>query len=183
MTPLIKYPILQHAWFVNDIEEACHKWHRTTGAGPFFVTRGHWGDRHLYRGQEMTVPLDYGFGYHGDTHVQFIQQNVEGPSIYRDMYGAGEEGFHHIGMLVPDDDIERVGNEFEDAGFPVASSLWAIANVIYIDTRDVIGCFLECHGDNADIRAVFNGWKQAHDTWDGHTDLIRGNRGQPIEQN
>ena len=107
MEPLIRYPIVQHAWFVNDIDEACRKWNMTTGAGPFFVTRGHWGDRHLYRGEEMTVPLDYGFGYHGDTHVQFIQQNEEGPSIYRDMYGAGEEGFHHIGMLVPDDDIEK----------------------------------------------------------------------------
>ena len=88
MEPLIRYPIVQHAWFVNDIDEACRKWNMTTGAGPFFVTRGHWGDRHLYRGEEMTVPLDYGFGYHGDTHVQFIQQNEEGPSIYRDMYGC-----------------------------------------------------------------------------------------------
>ena len=79
MEPLIRYPIVQHAWFVNDIEEACKKWNRVTGAGPFFVTKGHWGDRHLYRGEEITVPLDYGFGYHGDTHVQFIQQNDEGP--------------------------------------------------------------------------------------------------------
>ena len=78
--------------------------------------------------------------------------------------------------------IRCVGNEFEDAGYPVASSLWAIANVIYIDTREAIGCFLECHGDNADIRAVFNGWKATHDAWDGHTDLIRGNRGQQLEK-
>ena len=39
MTPLIKYPILQHAWFVSDIDAACEKWHRTTGAGPFFVSQ------------------------------------------------------------------------------------------------------------------------------------------------
>jgi hypothetical protein len=179
--PLIKYPIVQHAWFVNDIEAACERWHRTTGAGPFFVSRGHWGERHLYCGEEMTVPLDYAFGYHGDTHVLFIQQNDEGSSIYRDMYKAGEEGFHHIGMLVPDDDIERVGAEFEAAGFSVASSLWAVANVIYVDTRAAIGCFLECHGDNPEIRAVFGRWKAAHDSWDGHTDLICGNRGQHLE--
>jgi len=84
-------------------------------------------------------------------------------------------------MLVPDDDIEMVAEQYEAAGFPVASSLWAIANVIYIDTREAIGCFLECHGDNADIRAVFDGWKQAHDTWDGVTDVVRGNRGQPLD--
>ncbi len=178
MEPLIRYPIVQHAWFVTDIDEACRKWNMTTGAGPFFVTRGHWGDRHLYRGEEMTVPLDYGFGYHGDTHVQFIQQNEEGPSIYRDMYGAGEEGFHHIGMLVPDDDIEKEGEKYEAAGFPVASSLWSVANVIYVDTREAIGCFLELHGDNSGIREVFAGWKKASDNWDGHTDLIRGNRAE-----
>ena len=176
MEPLIRYPIVQHAWFVNDIEEACKKWNRVTGAGPFFVTKGHWGDRHLYRGEEITVPLDYGFGYHGDTHVQFIQQNDEGPSIYRDMYAAGEEGFHHIGMLVPDDDIEKEGEKYEAAGFPVASSLWSVANVIYVDTREAIGCFLELHGDNPGIREVFDGWKKASEEWDGHTDLIRGNR-------
>ncbi len=174
--PLIRYPILQHAWFVDDIEEAAHRWHRLTGAGPFFVTRDHWGERHLHRGQEMTVPLDYGFGYHGDTHLQLIQQNHEGPSIYREMYGPGEEGFHHVGMLVPDDEVERIGNEFEDAGYPVASSLWAVANVIYVDTREAIGCFLECHGDNPDIRAVFARWKRAADEWDGVTDVVRGPR-------
>ena len=144
MEPLIRYPIVQHAWFVNDIDEACRKWNMTTGAGPFFVTRGHWGDRHLYRG----------------------------------MYGAGEEGFHHIGMLVPDDDIEKEGEKYEAAGFPVASSLWSVANVIYVDTREAIGCFLELHGDNSGIREVFAGWKKASDNWDGHTDLIRGNRAE-----
>ncbi|GIR36971.1 MAG: hypothetical protein CM15mP49_23560 [Actinomycetota bacterium] len=82
------------------------KWNRVTGAGPFFVTKDT-GATGTYTGEEMTVPLDYGFGYHGDTHVQFIQQNDEGPSIYRDMFQAGEEGFHHIGCSVPDDDIEK----------------------------------------------------------------------------
>ena len=28
-------PIFQHAYFVNDIEESVHKWHRLYGAGPF----------------------------------------------------------------------------------------------------------------------------------------------------
>ena len=114
MEPLIKYPIVPHAWLVNDIDTACQKWHRVTGAGPFSASRDHWGDRHVYRGQEMTVPLDYAFGYHGDTHVQFIQQNHE--------------------------------------------------------------------GDNPQIRRVFEGWKQTHDEWDGHTDLIRGRSGPPVEQ-
>lgn len=173
MSPLIRYPILQHAWFVTDLEEAAHRWHRTVGAGPFFITRNHYGERHNYRGTPFDSPLSYAFGYHGDTHVQFIQQDDSAPSIYRDMYGPGEEGFHHIAMLVPDDEVEAESACFEAAGFPVASSLWALANVVYIDTRPALGCFLEMHGDTPEIRAVFARWKDAHDTWDGVTDVVR----------
>ena len=36
-----------------------------------------------------------------------------------------------------------------------------------------IGCFVEIHGDNEDIRNVFKNWKEAHDTWDGVTDPLR----------
>ncbi len=174
--PLIRYPILQHAWFVNDLEAAAHRWHRLVGAGPFFVTRGHVTDDHHYRGQPFTTPLDYAFGYHGETHVQFIQQNDDAPSIYRDMYAPGEEGFHHVAMLVPDADVADEAARFEAAGFPVASGLWSLANVVYLDTRELIGCFLELHGDTPEIREVFAGWKHAHDTWDGVTDVVRGNR-------
>ena len=42
MEPLIKYPIVPHAWLVNDIDTACQKWHRVTGAGPFSASRDHW---------------------------------------------------------------------------------------------------------------------------------------------
>ncbi len=171
--PLIRYPILQHAWVVNDLEEAAHRWHRAVGAGPFFLSRNHVGDRPTYRGQPFPTPLSYGFGYHGDTHVQFVQQDDDAPSIYRDMYPKGVEGFHHVAMLVPDAEVEAEAARFEAAGFPVASSLWALANVVYVDTRPLIGCFLEMHGDTPAIRDVFARWKTAHDTWDGHTDLIR----------
>ena len=34
-----RYPIFQYAYFVNDIDEAAHKWHRLFGAGPFFAAR------------------------------------------------------------------------------------------------------------------------------------------------
>ena len=36
--------------------------------------------------------------------IQFIQQHDETPSIYRDKYQNGEEGYHHIGVLVSDFD-------------------------------------------------------------------------------
>jgi hypothetical protein len=44
------------------------------------------------------------------------------------------------------------------------------------DTRAAIGCFTELHGDTPEIREVFRGWKEAHDTWDGKTDVVRERR-------
>jgi catechol 2,3-dioxygenase-like lactoylglutathione lyase family enzyme len=171
--PLLRYPVVQHAWFVTDLEASARRWARLTGAGPFCVTRGHLGERHTYRGLPFDVPLHYAFGQSGDTHVQLISQDNEAPSIYRDMYGPGQEGFHHIAMLVPEAELPEEMARFEAAGYPVASTLWSRAEVAYIDTRDAIGCFLEMHGDNDDIRGVFERFRSAHAGWDGVTDVIR----------
>ena len=49
-------------------------------------------------------------------------------------------------MLVPDADVKT---EAEDSAKLVIRlpELWSHADVAYIDTRDLIGCFLELHGD------------------------------------
>ena len=86
LEPLIRYPIFQHAWFVNDLEKTCFNWHKAVGAGPFFITENHVTETQTYRGESFLTPLHYAFGYHGETQVQFIQQDEEAPSIYRDMY-------------------------------------------------------------------------------------------------
>ena len=39
----------------------------------------------------------------------------------------GEEGFHHIAMLVPDADVKTEAKRFASAGYPVASELWSHA--------------------------------------------------------
>ena len=53
-------------------------------------------------GTPQEADVSYAFGYVGDMMIQFIQQHDETPSIYRDMYKNGEEGYHHIGVLVSD---------------------------------------------------------------------------------
>lgn len=178
MAPLIRHPIVQHAFFVTDIEAACHHWIRTTGAGPFHLTWNHVGLRHTYRGADSAADLSYAFGQHGPTHVQLIAQHDELPSIYRDMYAPGEQGLHHIACLVPEADLDAECARFEAAGYPVASTLWSRAEVAYIDTRPAIGCFLELHGKNADIDGVFANFAATADGWDGVTDPIRAKHGQ-----
>ena len=81
MEPLIRYPIFQHAWFVSDLEKTCLAWHRAVGAGPFFITENHVTETQTYRGQTFLTPLHYAFGYHGETQVQFIQQDEEAQHV------------------------------------------------------------------------------------------------------
>ena len=47
---IIRHPIWQYAYFVNDIDEACRKWNKMVGAGPFHVVRHHIAESFRYRG-------------------------------------------------------------------------------------------------------------------------------------
>lgn len=168
---LIRHPIWQYAYYVNDLDQSMHRWTRMFGAGPWHVARHHRAEHFRYRGKAIEADVSYAFGQCGPAHIQLIEQHDDTPSIYRDMYRRGEEGFHHVGCLVSNwaEEVKR----FTDQGFEVATSLWAIDDVAYIDCRRAIGCFVELHGDHPTIVQAFKQWKDEHDAWDGVTDLIR----------
>jgi hypothetical protein len=169
-------PIFQYAYYVNDIDSAALNWVKLFGAGPFFrvahhtVTvdqRGYF----RYRGDTTESDVSYAFAYCGPVQIQLIQQHDDKASIYTEMYGKGQEGFHHVGILSAE--FERDKQDMIDKGLDLAVEMWAVADVVYFNAVKEIGCFVEIHGDNPDIRAVFARWKQAHDTWDGVTDPLR----------
>jgi hypothetical protein len=62
---------------------------------------------------------------------------------------------------------------FEAAGFEVADTLWSYVPVAYIDCREAIGCFVELHGENQEIRDLFALFRDSHAAWDGVTDPVR----------
>ncbi|MCC5884992.1 MAG: VOC family protein [Gammaproteobacteria bacterium] len=159
---LERYPLFQEAYLVNDIEESIHKWAKLFRAGPFVLVPHHKTDTFTYRGTPQEADVTYAFGYLGDMMIQFIQQHDDTPSIYRDMFAAGEEGFHHVGVLVHDFDAER--QRLLDMGFEPACELYADeVNASYFDTRSVNGCFTEIHGDPPHILATFAQWRRAHE--------------------
>lgn len=159
---LDRYPLFQEAYLVNDIEASIHKWAKLFHAGPFVVVPHHKTDTFTYRGTKQEADVTYAFGYLGDMMIQFIQQHDDTPSIYRDMFEAGQEGFHHVGVLVHDFDAER--QRLLDMGFEPACELYADeVNASYFDTRSVNGCFTEIHGDPPHILATFAQWRRAHE--------------------
>ncbi len=160
-----KYPIFQYAFFVNNLDESIEKWAKLMGAGPFFVARHHKTDEFDYRGQKgVEADVSYAFAYCGETQVQLIEQHDDTPSIYRDMFEKGQEGFHHIGTLVSDFHGER--QRLLDMGFDIGTELYADdVNAAYFDTRAWNGAFTEIHADPPHILEAFAGWKKAHDKW------------------
>ncbi len=158
---MITYPLFQHAYFVNDVEQACQNWSDLFGAGPFVVTHHHQTDRFSYRGTDVEADVSYAFGYLGDMMIQFIQQNDDKPSIYRDMYAEGEEGFHHVGYLVKD--FQGACDRLTKMGFECACTIYASSvDAAYFDTRSHTGGFTEIHGDPPHIISTFANWKHRH---------------------
>jgi hypothetical protein len=171
--PLIRYPIVQYAYVVNDIDAAVQHWVETVGAGPFFVSRNHVGKNHTYRGQLDSAVFSYAFGQAGPAQVQLIQCMDDSPSVYRDMFAPGEEGFHHVACLVPHELMPAEVARFTDAGYEVGSTLHSYVPVAYLDTRSALGFFVELHGLNEDVEELFREIREAHEQWDGVTDPIR----------
>lgn len=166
-----KHALFQQAYFVNSIDEAAEKWAKAFGAGPFFAVRHHKTEEFSYRGQEVEADVSYAFGYLGDQMIQFIEQHDDKPSIYRDMFKPGEEGFHHIAYIVSDFHAER--QRWLDMGYELATELYADeVNAAYFDTRALNGVFTEIHGDPLHILGTFAVWKRTHEAWDGKGSAI-----------
>jgi hypothetical protein len=162
MRTLDRYPLFQTAYLVNDLEASVAEWYRLFGAGPFMFRWHHQTESFTYRGTSQEADVSYAFGYLGDLQIQFIQQHDDTPSIYREMYGPGEEGFHHIATLIHDYPAER--QRFLDLGFELACELQVEGvDAAYFDTRAVTGGFTEIHTDPPRIRAAFASWHRDHE--------------------
>ena len=169
---LIKRPVFQYAYFVNDIDEAARRWIRLFGAGPFYVVRNHRSEGYFrYRGGDTQADVSYAFAYCGPVQIQLIAQHDEQSSIYREMFPKGVEGFHHVGILSAD--FERDKAAVAAQGPQLAIEMWSGADVVYFDARREIGCFLEIHGKSKVITDLFSVWREAHETWDGETRPLR----------
>ena len=177
--PLLAYPVLQYAYVVADLDEGIRHWVETVGAGPFFVMRDFLGNDLTYRGASSTTRVNYAFGQCGPVQIQLIAQDDPGPSIYRDMYPPGEEGFHHVCALVPLDGWDAQLARFADAGYALASSLTTTVPAVYYDCRRDLGHFVELYGRTERTERFFATVREAHESWDGVTDPVRARDGSP----
>jgi len=153
--------LFQQAYLVNDLDAAVRRWAALFGAGPFVLVPHHQTERFDYRGTDAEADVSYAFGYLGDQMIQFIEQHDDTPSIYRDMFAPGEQGFHHVAYLVHD--FEAEFERLTGMGYDCATRLYADGvDAAYFDTRSDVQCFTEIHGDPPHIIEIFDSWRRAH---------------------
>jgi hypothetical protein len=177
--PLLRHPIVQFAYVVDDLDRGMRHWVEVMGAGPFFVMRDFLGTDLTYRGSPSSTRVSYAFGQCGPAQVQLIAQDDPGPSIYRDMYAPGESGFHHVCALVPMDEWQEQMARFRDAGYELAASLTTTVPAAYFDCRADLGHFVELYGRTERTERFFASVREAHEDWDGSTDPVRARDGSP----
>ena len=93
-------PVVQIAYFVSDAQRAALRMAERFGAGPFFLVERielAWAE---LRGQPGDFLHTSAYGQWGNLMVEFVQQDEEGPSPFRELYAPGEEGIHHTAVMV-----------------------------------------------------------------------------------
>jgi hypothetical protein len=171
--PIASSPLYQAAWVVNDLEAAIHRWVRTAKAGPFYVIPHVPYTHGTYRGRPSTVDFSAAIAQSGGMQIELIQQHDVGPSVYRDVFRPGEEGFHHLCAIISVDEFEAEIARYDAEDCPaVARAAFGELRYAYFDTRARLGHMMEIIEDRPALRATLRLLAEAAADWDGR-DPIR----------
>jgi methylmalonyl-CoA/ethylmalonyl-CoA epimerase len=161
--------VFQNAFIVNDIEAAVARWARTMGVGPWVMLENISMPNAFYKGQPTTMKLHAALAASGGIQMELIQPLHDHPSVYRDYFPAGKEGFHHIGVLT--DDVAREVEIYGRLGHGVIASGGNpdTTHIAYVDTWDAGQCIVELiHADDSYIQ-MSRMLEDAARKWDGKT--------------
>ena len=165
--------IVQNAYVVRDLEEACARLHRLHGMGPFVGGGEGTLSDHVYRGV-ATDPIRIRgvFVQSGELNVELVQLLSDTPSAFHDMYPDSGEGFHHTAMFCAE--YEATRDAWVAEGYPVASEFETAfgAKICYVDARRTHGHMIELYPENVIIRGMYAEARQAVAAWDGKTLIV-----------
>jgi hypothetical protein len=160
--------LVQIAYFVTDIRSSALDMAEKFGAGPFFISSRIELARCEHRGKKQKFVHSSAYGQWGEIMLELVQQDEEGPSPFRDMYGPGKEGIHHGAMFV--DSVSRAIARYQQAGLQVATratTLHGDVEFAFIDTRSSLGHMLEIYEPVEVLRNFYSMIKAASVDWDG----------------
>jgi hypothetical protein len=163
----LQQPVRQVAYFVPDVIAAAQAHSTLFGSGPFFVAE------HipltLCRHRARPAELDHtsAYGQWGEVMIEFVQQNNEGPSVFNDMFRAGESGLHHVALVVPD--LQASIREFEQAGYETGLYAEVAPGLGFamMDCRQKYGHFVELYEPTPALVKVYDTVRSAAQGFDG----------------
>lgn len=164
---MLNFPVVQMAYFVRDVESAALAAAKRFGAGPFFLLR----DIALAKGEVAGRPQTFihssAYGQWGQLMMEFVQQDEEGPSPFRMMYEAGEEGLHHVAMMV--DSMPETFAECERLNLPIAAKAVTLSGIefSFIDTVKEMGHMIEIYEKSEELLEFYRMVREAAIGWDG----------------
>ena len=164
---MLREPIVQMAYFVEDAAGAARVMARRFGAGPFFLVERielAWGE---HRGEPRTFVHTSAYGQWGPLMMELVQQDEEGPSPFRDMYADGQEGLHHVAMMV--DSLAATYAECEAEGLQLAARAQTATGTefAFIDTVDAQGHMIEVYERSDQLVDFYEFVRTASVGWDG----------------
>lgn len=164
--------VRQIAYFVPDAVDAARAHAAMFGSGPYYVAEHIPLSLCRYRGREAELDHTSAYGQWGEVMVEFVQQNNDGPSVFRDMYPDGGQGFHHTALIV--DDIETSMRAFEAAGHETGLYAEVSPGVGFamMDCRSTLGHFVELYEPTPALLGVYGLVRSASQGWDG-SEIIR----------
>ncbi|MBC6412241.1 MAG: VOC family protein [Hyphomonadaceae bacterium] len=164
--PLTNRRVIQTAYVVNDLEAAARGFTAALGIGPFFIVNRPTISGATYRGRPAQVEFSTAITQAGDIQLELVQQHCDSPSCYRDMFGEGQEGFHHIAVFAGDYDAEIARYRTLDIDIAATGRVGPM-RFCYMDTSQHIFAMTEVLESVPFILEYFRNLRETCETWDG----------------
>ena len=165
------YTVRQVAYVVRDIDEALKYWTENLKVGPFFMFEHCPLEDQIYRGAESNADVSLALGNSGDVQIELIYCENDAPSVYKEFLDAGRSGVHHFGMMP--ENYQKTCEEYLARGHePAFECKVGGAPLVYFDTVDTVGHFIELWDNNEVFLDLFSLVEDAAKDWDG-SDPVR----------
>jgi hypothetical protein len=170
MNQLLSGPV-QIAYHVKDVRESALKMVEFAGAGPFFLAERIELADATHRGEPCRFIHTSAYGQSGSMMVELVEQNDDGPSPFRDLYGPEEEGLHHVAYMARD--LEGAIGHLAEQGFPLATRAETSGGqtFVFVDATERLGHMIELYEPTELLVGFYEMVRKSAEDWQGEEPL------------
>lgn len=160
-----EYRMFQLGFVVDDVLEEAARWARVYGIGPFHILP-RVETPCTYHGNASAVEVQIGVSQAGPVQIELIQQLCDRPSVYRDLVGKGESGFHQVCTVTADYDGKIA--YYQQLGYELVTEMVVKGqHLAYFDTVDEFGFYTEIVEETPGFLASLDTIAKTCAEWDG----------------